>query len=484
MSRAKRPTGDEGAAERAASAVQQEQPTALAKVPERPALAPDVQPVGEMQGTGFKDRQWLIQRHGQFIQVSELLYRIVEQTNGERTLEEVAANVTEATEWLVSADNVRQLIQNKLIPLGLIASTDDTRSLTSGVTVEKGLTRSPLALNLRMRVIGPGVIDPITRVLRFLYAPPVLVPVLVAIAVAHGWLYLVHGVARTFLEVLRTPGLLLVSLAIVLASGVFHEFGHAAALRYGGGKVRAMGAGIYLIYPAFYTDVTDGYRLSRWAKVRTSLGGFYFHLIFALGLIALYLVTGQEFLLFAVMVINLDIVYQCLPFVRFDGYWALADLTGVPDFFSQMGPFLKSSLPLPAWKGNRMPNLKPWVKAVFVVYAVLAIPVLAFLMSLFVRRVPSLLAMLWDSFLSQVAHFSSAWSNGDLLGVAAAFSQALILYLEMLAVAYLAYILCRSLVRVIWNWSKPTPIRRVTGALIAVGAVVLMAYLWAPDRLP
>ncbi|MBA3445542.1 MAG: hypothetical protein H0T58_11920, partial [Gemmatimonadales bacterium] len=88
---------------------------------------------------------------------------------------------------------------------------------------------------------------------------------------------------------------------------MFHEFGHASALRYGGGRVRGMGAGFYLIYPAFFTDVTDSYRLGRWARVRTDLGGFYFHLTFALGLIGLYWVTGQEFLLVVVLLINLDI---------------------------------------------------------------------------------------------------------------------------------------------------------------------------------
>ena len=114
-----------------------------------------------------------------------------------------------------------------------------------------------------------------------------------------------------------------------------------------------------------YTDTTDGYRLGRWGRVRTDLGGFYFHLIFAVGVMGLYWLTGREYLLVAVLGINLDILRQCLPFVRFDGYWALADLTGIPDFFSQMGAFLRSVLPLPAWKGSKLPRLKPWVKAVF-----------------------------------------------------------------------------------------------------------------------
>lgn len=123
--------------------------------------------------------------------------------------------------------------------------------------------------------------------LQYLFALPLLVPILVLVAIAHGWLYIVHGVAHSFLEVLYTPGLLVAVFAILLFSGLFHEFGHASALRYGGGKGRGMGAGIYLIYPVFYTDVTDSYRLGRWARVRVGLGGIYFNLIFALGVLAL-----------------------------------------------------------------------------------------------------------------------------------------------------------------------------------------------------
>ncbi len=449
------------------------QQTAVEVVPERPELAPNVQLIGEMQETGFEDRQWLVQRGGRFVQVTELLYRVAEQVNGERTLEEIAAGLTESTDWMVSADNVRQLIQLKLIPAGLIVPAGG-----SSTSHEESRTSSPLALNMRMKTIGPRVIDPITKVLQYLYAPPLLIPVLIAIAVAHGWLYFVHGVGRSFLEVIYTPGLLLVVLAIAFVSGIVHEFGHASALRYGGGQVRGMGAGIYIVYPAFYTDVTDSYRLGRWARVRTGLGGFYFHLIFTLGIIGLYLVSGQEFLLFVVLLIDLNIVYQCLPFVRLDGYWVLADLTGIPDFFSQIGPFLRSVLPVRNWEGSRLPNLKPRVKAIFAVYIALTAPVLAFLLFLLVKRAPSLLLVLSDSFLNQMTNLSAAWSIGSALGVSASASQMAILALEMAGITYLLYVLGRGLVSAIWSWSKPTPTRRVAGALIAAGVIVLVAFLW------
>jgi putative peptide zinc metalloprotease protein len=460
MSQTEPLSNNKEAAQQEATQTQQRFSTIISEVPKRPALAPNIQLVGEMQETGFKDRQWLIRRDGQFIQLTELLYRILEQSNGQRTLEEIAAKLTESTDWMVTADNVRQLVQTKLIPLGLIAPADgtaepcgreDRRELRRGERA-----RSPLAVNMRMRILGPSVIDPFTSVFQVLFAPPVLIPILAAISIAHGWLYFVHGVADSFRDALYTPGGLLVVLALTLAAAVFHEFGHASALRYGGGKVRGMGAGIYIIYPVLYTDVTDSYRLGRWARVRTGLGGIYFNLVFALGIVTFYLISGQELVLLAVTLINLEIIRQFLPFIRLDGYWVLADLTGIPDFFSQIGPFLRSVLPIPGWEGDKLPNLKPWVKTAFAIYICVTIPVLFLLLYLLVTRLPFIVATVWDSLPVHADIFSAAQSSGDLLGMAASGSQMIMLALPLVGLAYLLYRLSRlsgGLLRAIWNWS-------------------------------
>src|SRR5437588_3764741 len=211
---------------------------------------------------------------------------------------------------------------------------------------------SPLALTLRMKMFGPEAIMPVTRLLKVLYWPPVLLAILGVAAFAEGWLYFVHGIGSGIHDAIYTPGLMLVVLVVIVVSAAFHELGHAAALHYAGGKIKGMGAGMYIVYPSFYTDVSDNYRLPRWKRVRTDLGGFYFNLIFALGIMGLYVFTGQEFLLLMVLLINLEIVHQLLPFLRLDGYWTLADVTGVPDFFSQMTAFARSILPIKAWKGR------------------------------------------------------------------------------------------------------------------------------------
>lgn len=445
-------------------------------VPEKPELAPDVELIGEMRETGFEDRQWLIRRDDKFIQLTELLYRVAERSNGDRTPDEIATEVTASTEWLVTADNVRQLVEKKLLPLGIVGRRNDYAIAGREEEGEQRSLRSPLAVNMRQRLVGPRYIEPVTGVLQFLFAPPVLIPVLALALFAHGWLYLIHGVGGGLREMILSPGLTLVVLAVVFVSGVFHEFGHAAALRYGGGKVRGMGFGLYLIYPALYTDTTDSYRLGRWGRVRTDLGGFYFHLIFALGVMGLSLVTGWEFLLVAVLLISLDIAYQCLPFVRFDGYWTLADLTGIPDFFSQMGAFLRSTVPVQRWRENSLPNLKPWVKGVFVTYVLVTVPLLALIVALLIANLPGIVSASWDSLLLRVGEFTSAINDGNAVGAALAVAQALLLALQTLGIAILMYILGRK----IWEWSKPTPARQITGTLIAGAVVALVAIFWSP----
>jgi len=448
------------------------------QLPERPALAPDVQLVGELQGSGFKDRQWLIQRNGQFIQLTELLYRVVQQVNGERTLEEIAAAVTEVTDWLVTANHIRQIVKTKLLPMGLLAGPDGLPPPR-----DKPQRRSPLSIRIRMKVIGPRFIDPFTSVLQKLYAPQVLIPALILIAIAHVWLYLVHGIIASIYDVLYTPGQLLLVTVVVLVSAVFHEFGHASALRYGGGKVRGMGAGIYTIYPVLYTDTTDAYRLGRWARVRTDLGGFYFHLIFTLGVMAVYLISKQESLLSIVILIDLDILAECNPLLRYDGYWALADLTGIPDLFSQMGPFLRRVLPIPSLRKSRskLPDVKPWVKSVFMGYAIIALVVLPLSLLLLVGFEPTIIATAWDAVVVQRDAFVQSLIGRDPLGMTLSTMQELLLTLPLLGGGFMFYNLVWRLIKAVWNWSKLTLRRRMVGVLGAAGVIALLAFLWAPQ---
>jgi putative peptide zinc metalloprotease protein len=312
-----------------------------ADVPERPALAEGVELAGQMEDSAFEEQPWLILREGAFIQVTALLYKLAGACDGKRGHDEIAAKVSKEIGRTATADNVRKLLERKLIPMGVIPKADGT--VVPSATGPDG--RSPLRISLKTRQVPTRVVDPLARAFKFLFLPPVALGIVAVAATVVGWLLVFHGVGGSFRGAIYEPWLIVVLLPIIVASAAFHEFGHAAALAYGGGKVRGMGAGMYFVYPVFFTDVTDNYRLKRSSKVRTDLGGFYFNLIFVLGLTAVYFATGLEFLLLGVVAIVFGIVHQLMPIMRLDGYWTLADLTGIPDPFSALGPFVKSLIP-------------------------------------------------------------------------------------------------------------------------------------------
>ena len=110
--------------------------------------------------------------------------------------------------------------------------------------------------------------------------------------------------------VIYSPALVLMILGSVVLATAFHEIGHASACRYGGARPGAMGVGIYIVWPAFYTDITDSYRLGKGGRLRTDLGGIYFNAIFALATAAIYFATRFEALLLIVLIQNFAILQQ------------------------------------------------------------------------------------------------------------------------------------------------------------------------------
>lgn len=457
---------------------QDQQPQIQIEVPEKPKLADDITLKGEMQESAFVEAPWLLERDGGFIQVPKLLYHVAEQCTGDQTHEQMAEAMSQKLGRKVTAENIKTLVA-KLIPMGIV----DVPNLPEELRQSAPSGPGALSVNAKMLRVPPRVFAPLSKVLQFFYIKPILVLTVLLTFAAEGWLFLVHGVGGGIHDALYTPGLMIAVFAMIIIATAFHEFGHASALQYGGGKVGEMGAGIYIVYPAFYTDVTDNYRLSRWARVRTDLGGIYFSLIFSFILMALYVATDAAFLLMVVIFINFEIFHNLLPFVRLDGYWTLADVTGIPDFFSMLVPYCRTHAPfkwLP-WKEGRMcPELKPWAKWVFGLYIVITVPLLVFLLFIMVTSVPRILATFWDAMWQQVGNIGNSWQSGDYLGLAASVGQILLLALPTFALVFTLFNLSKKLVVGIWNWGKKSPKNAVIASAGSALGVLLLVFLWSP----
>jgi hypothetical protein len=360
----------------------------------------------------------------------------------------------------------------KLMPLGIL----DTPTPSSELPV----MGSALRVKGRTNLLHEAGIERVARVLRYMFSPFAALPLVAAVIAVHVWLYGAHGATASVEAVFRRPAWFLGVAVLVLLAAVFHELGHAAGLRYGGGRARALGVGFYLVFPTFFTDVSEAYGLGRRERLRTDLGGVFFHLIFALPIFALYAAFGQEWLLLAIVLIDLEVVRQLFPFVRLDGYWILADLTGVADPFSQALSWLQSRA---ARRGPASIGLRKGSRRIFLAYltgVAVALPILFFLM---LARSPSILSKAWNSGRALWDEFSSAAHRADLVAIGADGLQLIFLLLLVVGIGLTLYLLIVKPTRSVWRWSgmQPRPARwAFRGVLFAIigGILVILGTLY------
>ena len=232
---------------------------------------------------------------GQVVQVSRLLHLVLGGIDGRRTVSEIAARVSAAFGRTVSAGNVGYLLDEQARP-----ARPGSRP-TSATPPRRPRTRPLLALKLRRTLIPAAGVQHIARLFQPLFSPAVVAVVLAGLIASDAWLVRGGQLGSAFQYVLLHPLLLLMVLGLSVVSMLFHECGHAAACRYGGARPGVIGMGFYVVWPAFFTNVTDAYRLGRAGRIRTDLGGVYFNAVFALVLAAAYLATGYPPLLAAVV---------------------------------------------------------------------------------------------------------------------------------------------------------------------------------------
>ena len=326
---------------------------------------------------------------GQVVQLTQLLYLVAEACDGDRDVDAVAEAVTERFGRRVSGENVAFLVEEKLRPLGVLAHAD-------GSTPELEKREALLALRHRKPVLSERGRQP-----RRGHADVAAPAVRAGAAPARR-----RGLRRLALRGPRArrrpaeralrPGAAPCVLASIVVATAFHELGHASACRYGGARPGVMGVGVYLVWPAFYCDVTDAYRLSRTGRLRTDLGGVYFNAIFALLAGGVYFATGAEVALLVAFLQHVILLQQLLPLLRFDGYYVLSDLTGVPDILSRIKPIFRSIV-RPRDLQPAVMELKPWVRFVVTGYLLALVPALAFLVVFLVMGMPRMLATTYDS---------------------------------------------------------------------------------------
>ncbi|HXT43764.1 MAG TPA: hypothetical protein VN748_06555 [Pseudonocardiaceae bacterium] len=365
--------------------------------------------------------------------------------DGKRDLAQVAGALSSEFGKVVQAEQVAYLIDKRLRPAGIVAA--DPQAVQADVAPAMAVTSDPLlAFKFRIAIIPERVVWRIAGLFQPMFWPPVILAMLASF-VGLDVLIITQGglgqIVPATLSLVYQPILALLVLALVLASAAFHECGHVSACRYGGARPGAMGFGLYLVWPALYSTVTDSYRLNRIGRLRTDLGGVYFNAVFIIGMDLAYLDTRTPWLLIATVLLHIETATQFLPMIRLDGYYILSDLIGVPDLFSRMGPVLAGLIPgRPTHP--RVRELKPWVRRTIILWVLIVLPSLLYWVIGFVIIVPQVLPVLWHQLIRLIQAVGTATATGQLALAALGAVNILLLLLPCLGSLLLLSMLLRD----------------------------------------
>ncbi len=431
--------------------------------------AEGVELLGPVHGCGYRDGAALVRRaDGQMVQLGGLMYGLLECIDGERDQQQLAEALSERLGRRVGEEHVARLAQ-KLGRQGLLGGTEHLAPPR----------RNPLlALRWKVLVTDPKWTRRLTTPFTFLFRPWLMWPIIAAFA-AVVWFVLIHkGVASATAQAFHKPGLLLLVFALAVISAGFHELGHAAACRYGGANPGGMGMGLYIVWPAFYTDVTDTYRLPKRARLRVDLAGLYFNAVVAVITLGVWLAWRNDALLLLVALQVLQMVKQLSPVIRADGYHILSDATGVPDLYAQMGPALKRLLP--RYRGEPS-ALTGRARLLVTVWVLIMVPILISLSLGAVLLLPKIGTSAWDSGRHIIQAIPHQADHGRILSLLAGILRLLALSLPVLGSVLVTQRIVRTTGGRARAWSRGHVGRQTVVALATTAIAAGLAWAWWPS---
>ncbi len=134
------------------------------------------------------------------------------------------------------------------------------------------------------------------------------------------------------------PDAIAIAIILKLGAGLLHEVGHGLACQRYGGNVTEIGFTLfYYVQPAFYCDTSSSYLINvRRHKMIVQLAGTVVSLAWMSTLAIVLLVLKPSIpiypgLALALALASVFVFANLIPFVKFDGYYAICDYFGFPN---------------------------------------------------------------------------------------------------------------------------------------------------------
>lgn len=258
-----------------------------------------------------QEKRFLLSCNGLYYEASLAIVELVETLQQYQTEEEGIAAYVYRKEGKYTQEQVQQVINKFVTPLFTVKEQKRTflyeKELFSAVTIDK-----------------------FSNKFRFLFSKLYMILILAITLILNIYFFLATDDLLLFNN--QVTIYVIVGLFVfMLTSSFFHELGHASACKYFGLRHGGIGFGLYLNFPVLYTDVTEVWKLSRMQRCVVNIAGIYFQCYWLITLLVAFLLTNNEMLRYLILIMNLGFLMTLNPFFKFDGYWIVSDILGVPN---------------------------------------------------------------------------------------------------------------------------------------------------------
>jgi putative peptide zinc metalloprotease protein len=192
-------------------------------------------------------------------------------------------------------------------------------------------------LKLKVQLINAQIAGFLAKPLTVFYNPKVFWYILASLIVFIVSIFLnnTQKIELTVWQMSIVVGLFYLSMPI-------HELGHIAACKSYNLKHGGIGFGFYFVLPVMYADITNIWAANKQKRIIANMGGIFSEILYASILLIVFLITQNPIFYVASISLATMVFWEFNPFVRFDGYWILSDLTNTPNLIKKSKDMLKT----------------------------------------------------------------------------------------------------------------------------------------------
>ena len=272
----------------------------------------------------YQDQRFIVEfEDNRRVMVSARMLDLIKLLESTHNTRQVAEQLSIRWGQRVSPTQVCNLIESVLVPLGLARPLSPTVSI---ITSRRSM--DPLGHSFKLPLIPAHIVRHITPFLEPLYSWPVAIVGLLAVFLSR---FIIYSRPIHLSNLGMEPAQYVYVFLLVLITVIAHEFGHATAISRWKGDPGDIGFTLYLFYPALYTDTSSSWKFDRWRRAAVDAGGAYFQLLCSLPIALIYLTTDNFEAFLTCVSIDSLLFFSLNPFFKFDGYWIISDIIGVPN---------------------------------------------------------------------------------------------------------------------------------------------------------